>query len=321
MDDNGLECVDVGSENCPCFLALTGDCLVCSRLQGKDICDCEWSGVCIYNEFIQGNRKVNNPRTDIEAEIVYKKYYLDDLLVFGLKVGKGFAIKSIKPGSYVFLREKDSLTYYGTPLCVMHSNIEDGIIAVAIKLISSKTKTLSSARESLMVRGIYRSGLLGSKAIVSKHYKDKKVLIVAKGIGLAPAILAANYLYNHNNVDMIVDREKISEDLMGDYLEEGNGTIKFMNLNEEKHRSEIGEILNHKQYEGVVLLASDHFLDLIGNIVRENLPQAKLAISNNFRMCCGEGICGACTITDKDGKTFKMCKCNKKVFDNGAGAW
>ena len=32
-------CIDAGSENCPCLLAASGDCITCSRLQGKDCCD------------------------------------------------------------------------------------------------------------------------------------------------------------------------------------------------------------------------------------------------------------------------------------------
>ncbi len=311
--DHGFDCIDVGSENCPCYLALTGDCLVCSRLQGKEDCDCEWKGVCVYNEFIQGNKKVNNPRVDFPVEIAYKKYYLDDLMVLGLKVGKGFAIKASRPGSYIFLREENSESYYSTPLCVADADIEAGIIAVAVKIISVKTKTLAEAEGHLMVRGIYRNGILGIGSITSKSVRDKKILVVAKGIGLAPAILAANYLWRKNRVDLIIDREKISEDLIGDYLGEGEGTIRFMSLNEEIHRQDLGGILHKEQYGLVVLLTSDYFLDQIGKMVKEKLPQAELAVSNNFHICCGEGICGACTALGPNGETVKMCKCNRKL--------
>lgn len=313
MRDHSVDCIDVGSENCPCYLALTGDCLVCSRLQGREDCDCNWKGVCVYNEFIQGNKKVNNPRTDFPAEIVYRKNYLDDLIVLGLNVGKGFAIKASRPGSYVFLREENSKSYYATPLCIMDVDIEAGVIAVAIKIISAKTKTLAKAEGNLMVRGIYRNGILGIDSITSKSLKNKKVLVVAKGIGLAPAILTANYLWRKNRVDMIIDMEKISEDLIGDYLGEGEGTICFMHLNEEGYRRDIGDILVKEQYDLVVLLASDYFLEQIGNMVKDRLPHAKLAVSNNFHICCGEGICGACTAVGPGGDAIKMCKCNKKM--------
>ncbi len=312
VGDHNFECIDVGSENCPCYLALTGDCLVCSRLQGREECDCNWKGVCVYNEFIQGNRRINNPRSDIAVEIVYKKYYLDDLLVFGLKVGKGFAIKAGIPGSYVFLREADSQPYYETPLCVMHSNIEDGIIAIGVKIISAKTKALAEAEGSLIIRGIYRNGILGLAPITSRATRGKKILIIAKGIGLAPGILTSNYLWQKNQVDLIIDREKISEDLMADYLGEGDGTIRFMNLNEDSHCLELEDILAKEKYHIAILFTSDYFQEYIGAIVKRILPDATTAVSNNFHICCGEGICGSCTVLGPDGRVYRMCKCNNK---------
>ncbi|MDD3168570.1 MAG: hypothetical protein PHC91_03775, partial [Eubacteriales bacterium] len=89
-----INCIDAGSENCPCYLAVTGDCLICSRLQGRDYCNCNWRGVCIYNEFVQGNRKINNPRRDFEAQIIEKKFYKEDLVVYILDVDQGFAMKA-----------------------------------------------------------------------------------------------------------------------------------------------------------------------------------------------------------------------------------
>ncbi|GAB1475850.1 sulfide/dihydroorotate dehydrogenase-like FAD/NAD-binding protein [Bacillota bacterium] len=311
MSNHGFECIDVGSENCPCYLALSGDCLVCSRLRGKDECDCNWKGVCVYNEFIQGNKRVNNPRKDFTADIVYKKKYLDDLFVFGLKVGKGFAIKAERPGAYVFLRESGSGPYFDTPLCVMNSDVEAGVIAIAVKVISAKTKTLALAEDNLIIRGIYRNGILGAGFITSKTIKGKKVLIITKGIGIAPAILTANYLCCGNTVDMIIDKEKISEDIIGDYLEEGDGTIRFMSLNEEACSLEMEDILIRQKYDMVFLFTSDFFIEQAGGMVKRLLPNAGLAVSNNFHVCCGEGICGSCTVNDGGGGTLRMCKCNR----------
>lgn len=322
MYDHNFECIDVGSENCPCYLALTGDCLVCSRLQGREECDCNWKGVCVYNEFIQGNKKINNPRKDFAAKIAYKKNYLDDLFVIGLRVGKGFALKATRPGSFVFLKEKNSDQYYDTPLCVMDADVENGIIAIAIKVISVKTKILAEAKDELIIRGVYRNGILGIGSMTPRVAKGKRILIIAKGIGLAPAILAANYYFhNGNKIDMIIDKEKISEDLMSDYLKENNGTIRFMSLGEEDYRIELEEVLNCHQYDVVVLLASDYYLNIIGDIIKRVLPKAKLAVSNNFHICCGEGVCGACTIVGSKGETIRMCKCNKKTFDNSPRPW
>ena len=53
-------CADVGTANCPCPLAATGDCLVCGRLSGRGECDCSWAGVCIYNEYIQNGSVISH---------------------------------------------------------------------------------------------------------------------------------------------------------------------------------------------------------------------------------------------------------------------
>ena len=92
-------CADAGTVNCPCPLAETGDCLRCSRLAGCQKCDCNWAGLCIYNEFIQNDGKVRNRRNDIDVEIVSKTWYSTDLLVLVLKVPRGLALSATMPGT------------------------------------------------------------------------------------------------------------------------------------------------------------------------------------------------------------------------------
>ncbi|MGI6727194.1 MAG: hypothetical protein ACOX4P_01325 [Anaerovoracaceae bacterium] len=314
MSKSNIDCIDAGSENCPCYLAVTGDCLICSRLQGREECDCKWKGVCIYNEFLQGNRRVNNPRKDFYAKIINKKYYLDDLVVFTIDVGTGFALKASIPGSYLFIKDKESNSYYDTPLCVMKTDIEKGHITLAIKIISAKTKTLAEAEDGLMVRGVYRNGILGISAIIGKHMIDQKILLITKGTGLASAILAADYLWRKNRVDCVIDREKISEEMISDYMGEGDGIIKYMSLINKDEVKELADLVDREQYDAVIMLMSDYFLKEIGTMIKELLPNARYAFSNNFHICCGEGICGACTTIDNNGDTIKMCKCQNNTF-------
>ena len=314
MGDHSFDCIDAGTENCPCYLALTGDCLICSRLQGKDSCDCQWKGVCIYNEFMQGNGRINNPRMEFPATIVEKTRYLDDLIVFTLDVGKGFALKASRPGSYVFLRGMAAKTFYDTPICVMKTDPERGQISLAVKIISSKTKTLSEEQQTLMVRGIYRNGILGIDAITGKEVRGKKFLIMAKGTGLAPGMLAAKHLWHKNRADWIIDLDKINEDMICDFLGEGDGTIRYLDLLHPESMEELKGIMKEEGYDGVILLASDFYLRQLSRLVEETLPNARIAMSNNFRICCGEGVCGACSVSDQDGKTFKMCKCQGPFF-------
>ena len=74
MDTNTYKCVDAGSENCPCDLAVTGDCLTCSRLLGKDVCDCDWKGSVfkrIYLQRKEGQQPQKGKRVFHRVEILY----------------------------------------------------------------------------------------------------------------------------------------------------------------------------------------------------------------------------------------------------------
>ena len=301
-------CVDAGSENCPCYLALTGDCLVCSRLQGEDRCACEWSGVCIYNEFIQGNRKVSNPRREFEVPIVRREVYQEDLVVYVLDVGKGFAMKADRPGSYLFVRGSGANSFYDFPISVMQTDVDKGEIHLGIRIISAKTKSLLAESEKLVVRGPYRNGLHGMSSIMNKKGKNRNTLIIARGIGIAPGILASKALSQKGSVDMIIDTEKISRELIDDYLTD-QITTRYLPLAEKESLNELTALMREKTYDNVILLVSDHYIDLLGRAVKEILPAADLAVSNNFRICCGEGLCGSCSVCLPSGDTMKMCKC------------
>ena len=64
-----------------------------------------------------------------------------------------------------------------------------------------------------------------------------------------------------------------------------------------------------KQYDCVLILTSDYYIQSIGALVKRILPEADIAVMNNFRICCGEGVCGSCSHETQDGETLKMCKC------------
>lgn len=319
-----INCIDAGTENCPCYLAVTGDCLVCSRLQGKDYCNCSWRGVCIFNEFIQGNRKVNNPRRDFEAQIVQRKFYTEDLVVYVLDVGKGFAMKAARPGSYLFVKGCGASSFYDIPISVMKADAENGQIHLAIKIISTKTKALLTEKEKLVLRGPYRNGVHGISTLMEKKGKNLKTLIIAKGIGIAPGILASREFCYRGSVDMVVDTEKISKDLIDDYMAAGaasdsnsahkniNEMIRYLSFTEKGSARKLENLLKKKQYDNVILLVSDYYIEHLGRLIKRTLPAADLAVSNNFRICCGEGLCGSCSVDTSSGDTIKMCKCQLK---------
>ena len=48
-------CTDyLNTDLCPCVLAEIKRCPICSHLQGKNLCDCEWVGTCILQNYQYG---------------------------------------------------------------------------------------------------------------------------------------------------------------------------------------------------------------------------------------------------------------------------
>ncbi|MFV0517343.1 MAG: hypothetical protein ACK5MV_08095 [Aminipila sp.] len=309
---HSIDCIDSGTENCPCYLAATGDCLVCSRLQGKEYCDCLWKGVCIYNEFVQNNHKVNNPRKDFTARIVSKEKFSDDLYSMTLEVGRGFALKAAVPGTYVFLQPLSHENYYHTPISVMRVDAEKGFITLLIKSISAKTKAICSEEEKVIVRGVYRGGLRGISNIMGRFSRivpESKVLIITKGVGFAPAVNFTDWAGQASEIDIVIDTDKICDAVVNKYL----STTLVQNVSMQSLQDTLYTSLKSKiesgNYTVVAVLASDFYIEEIRKIVSCLSKSTAFVCSNNANICCGEGICGACSCTDAHGNTYKRCKC------------
>ena len=67
--------------------------------------------------------------------------------------------------------------------------------------------------------------------------------------------------------------------------------------------------LQQSNYDRIFLLASDYYIKCLSAAMK--IPPEKLVFCNNFHLCCGEGICGACGHVDAEGNLRKMCKCRE----------
>ena len=76
MIKEAIDCIDAGTEYCPCKLAESGECLICSQCQGECFCDClNWKGVCIYQEFYNNGNKANDGRKAYDCTVEDVKNY------------------------------------------------------------------------------------------------------------------------------------------------------------------------------------------------------------------------------------------------------
>ena len=368
-------CADVGTRNCPCPLAETGDCLVCSRLSGARECSCRWAGVCVYNEYMQNGSMVRTKRKARSTGILQRLRQGDDLLMLQLRVPRGFALEASQPGSFLFLKPPGAPEMSSVPVSVMAADVERESLWVILKIISAKTKALAACEDFLEMRGIYRSGLLGKGVAGMLDLHDpgisvrKRWLILTKGVGFAPAVNLIRWAAGRIDIHVIADPEKVGDDVIrqqfrawqpeGHRSEGGRFRLEFQSLAKLLEQpaaasplQQTGSIatalhtsgshdpdlnapclqqtdspaaalhtsgshapdlntpyLQQTDYDRIFLLTSDYYIKRLSAVMK--IPPEKLVFCNNFHLCCGEGICGACGHVDAEGNLRKMCKCRE----------
>jgi len=309
-------CIDCGSEYCPCHLAESGNCILCSHLDGKDFCDCvNWNGVCIYQEFMQNNFKAKEGRKHQRFQIIDKELINEKLMILKIKVTQKLASELVGPGSFVFIRKENCEQAFDTPICVMDSDTGNDVITLAIELKGLKTKILKDVNinEYVLIKGPFWNGILGLNSV--NTIKRNHCVLVCRGIGQAPMVPVMEKLYNNENTITVI-------------LDEGTLDIIFIEKELKKYATEIiktntllmGGILDckcRKILEGILTKgnvalvhcdSADVLSHQIMKIVEAYDKNIEFSCSNNAKMCCGEGVCGCCTIMNDDEKLRRLCK-------------
>lgn len=316
------DCIDAGTEYCPCHLAETGDCLICSQLSGKTFCDCiNWKGVCIYQEYVWNQEKAKKGRKIYSCKIAKKENVEKNVVIFTLSAPHELVKNLIHPGSYVFLRSGKTSQFYDVPISIMDASLEENILTVAIEIKGIKTKSINflNEGESILVRGPYWNGDLGLRSI----YKSREgtAIIIARGIGQAPMIPVLKRLYaNGNKIIVVMDKANYKNIFIKEYLEMCNATIiNCSSLHNGVLSEEFKDIIDRLFENEDINLVHCSGPDILNYKVLEYLEgKVDFSCCNNSKMCCGEGVCGACSTRFKGHRVKKLCKAQiepKYIFE------
>lgn len=303
------KCVDRGSARCPCALMEAGQCYTCT-MSRKGKCDCsvDWQGVCPYNEFLQGGSvpaiKGGLPE-EFAAEVLEIRKYSEQLAVVRLGVDRGFARRCSLPGSFVMA----SVLGCRVPLSVLRTGWgPGGWIEIAVQPAGPKTKELL---KSCLDRGEQNPGKLSCLWKISGPFEagllnrerlreGEPLTVITKGTAIAPFINIKEGFLKGMKVKLLVDDDKLTEDFLADYLADCSWEKVSLTEDEEKILAAIDGA------DQVMLLASPYYTERFLGMRPER--KGDIITANHANMCCGAGICGACSYTDKDGVTVRRCK-------------
>lgn len=321
-------CADAGSEFCPCYLGVSGECLVCNQMHAQATCDCDWAGVCVYDHFSRSLRKEAKPRQERRAKVLWAEKLNADHLLFAVELPPSFTAQLRLPGSFVFAKPVDRPFSFYLPLGVLKADHRSSTFL--LKTVGPKSKALSSSLlddgtgksedspTELDIKGPHWNGVFGLKTI--RSLKMSNALMVLRGIGQALAIGVALELLRHgNSVRAIIDPAEVGQDLVGDDLEAMGCKVSRAEIRTSQGLAALASVLLSEQPACVFSGGPDgqHYriekllglLGLSGNTA--------LTGSNNSIMVCGEGTCGACfrRVRSSNPSKLKACKGNVGLSD------
>lgn len=317
MDYEKIECIDSGTEFCPCHLAHKGECLLCSQLQGKCFCDCKnWNGVCIYQEYINNKAKPKKLRDIFAVKILEKIFYEGTLLKLTVLAPHKLVMDLLNPGSYIFVKSDENNNYFDFPISIESANPDNNTLTLYIEIRGIKTKNILDIKvsENLLIRGPYFNGTFGLKNI--KKTMNEKCLILARGIGIAPSNLVISKLIaQKNELTIVYDLAPFKENnFRNDF--QGNITEfiidKYNFIDKGELSEELKNLIKDELKKGVSFIhcggadiLTYKLIEFLDSINREDV---KLSCCNNSKICCGEGVCGSCTIRFKGHIVKRLCK-------------
>ncbi|MGL5069453.1 MAG: sulfide/dihydroorotate dehydrogenase-like FAD/NAD-binding protein [Sarcina sp.] len=315
MNHKKIECIDSGTDFCPCHLAEKGECILCSQLQGKYFCDCKnWNGVCIYQEYIYNKAKAKKSRETFFTKILEKVILEDNLLKLVIKAPHKLVMDLIGPGSFVFVKSDTSNNYFDFPISIENANPDKDTLTIYIEIRGVKTKSILDIdiNSDLIIRGPYFNGTFGLENITKTI--NEKCLIISRGIGLAPSNPVIKKLLSQNNkVNIVNDITPFKKNHFDFFEKDSQINILDANIIDRGELSEdIKKIIIRNLNEGVSFIhcggADILIYKMIEYLDSINRPDIKLSCCNNSKMCCGEGVCGSCTVRFKGHTVKRLCK-------------
>lgn len=174
---------------------------------------------------------------------------------------------------------------------------EDRLVFL-VQVVGKATKLIASLKEG---DGVSVLGPLGNGFVKEN---DKKIAIVAGGIGIAPLLELAKSLDTKADFYAGFADEPYFVDEFKPYVG------KIITSSEKKEGKFILDKLNPDDYDLIYACGPNPMLEAL---CKKN-TRAKIQVSMEAHMACGIGACLGCTVKDSNGEFVRVCH-DGPVFD------
>lgn len=204
-----------------------------------------------------------------------------------------------KPGQFFMFRTK---SFRNEPLLSRPFGVCDenpNQLSLLYQVVGKATDIMSSLRKDTEVQ------ILGPLGNGFELIKDKKIAVVAGGIGIAPLLYLCKKLETKVDFYAGFSNEKY---LIDEFKPFTNKIITTVDKIDHKF---ITEEINPDDYDIIYACGPNPMLQAL---CQKN-NKAKIQISMEAHMACGIGACLGCTVESKNGEFLRVCK-DGPVFDS-----
>ena len=202
-------------------------------------------------------------------------------------------VKNAKPGQFVILMAKEDSERI--PLTIYDFDVEKGILSVIYQVIGASTEELSTMKEDIFAV----VGPLGKENEICANpedYKNRKIVYVAGGVGIAPVYPQVKFLknlgfeidviYGSREKDLLLIRDEIEKVARKVYYATDDGSFG--------EKGFVTTILenNINNYDMCVAIGPIIMMKNVAAVTKKYNVQT--IVSMNPLMVDGSGMCGAC---------------------------
>lgn len=214
-------------------------------------------------------------------------------------------IKNAMPGQFIIVMSKEDSERI--PLTIYDYNLDNGTLDLIYQFVGASTKELSENKDAVFAI----TGPLGKPNEICKNYeeyKGKRIVYVARGVGIAPVYPQVKYLkekgfiidviYGARSKDLLLIKDKIEHVASKVYYVTDDGTYGEKGFVTDILKKHINE------YDICVAIGPVIMMKNVAELTKEyNL---KTIVSMNPIMVDGTGMCGACRC-EVEGKPKFAC--------------
>ena len=214
-------------------------------------------------------------------------------------------VKKTIPGQFAIVMAKEDSERI--PLTIYDYDLKKGLLYLIYQVVGASTEELTYIDNE-----IYSVlGPLGNPNEICFNidkFRDKKIVYVAGGVGIAPVYPQVKYLYNHNiNADIIYGARTKELLIIKDKIENISNNVRFATDDGSYGvKGNVVDVLkqNINNYDVVVAIGPVIMMKYVCELTKKY--NIKTIVSMNPIMVDGSGMCGACRCI-LDGKEKFAC--------------